>query len=82
MPRPSARRRIRKPLEPFSPKETRLLSNAFNRAWTEAVQRGGQRVSDERAARERIARAIIDTAHSGERDPAALEQAGLACAGF
>ncbi|MBV8849845.1 MAG: hypothetical protein JOZ16_09720 [Methylobacteriaceae bacterium] len=81
MPSPSARRRIRKPLEPFSPKETRLLSNAFNRAWAEAVQRG-QRVSDERAARERIARAIIDSAHTGERDPAALEQAGLACAGF
>jgi hypothetical protein len=45
------------------------------------VQRG-RPLSDERAARERIARAIIDTAHTGERDPAALEKAGLACVGF
>jgi hypothetical protein len=57
------------------------LSHAFNRAWTEAIQRGGQR-ADERMARERIARAIIDTAHAGERDPLVLEKAGLACAGF
>ena len=82
MPRPSSRRRSRTPGEPFGPKETRLLSHAFNRAWTEAVQRGGRPLSDERVARERIARAIIDTAHSGERDPAALEKAGLACVGF
>jgi hypothetical protein len=84
MPRPSSRRRPRTPGEPFGPKETRLLSHAFNRAWAEVVQRGGQRagLSDERAARERIARAIIDTAHTGERDPLALEKAGLACIGF
>lgn len=82
MPRPSSRRRSRKPLEPFGPKETRLLSTAFNRAWAEVVQRGEQRVSDERTARERIARAIIDTAHGGERDVVALEKAGIACAGF
>ncbi|GAC1333064.1 MAG: hypothetical protein NVSMB26_13600 [Beijerinckiaceae bacterium] len=57
------------------------MSHAFNRAWAEIVQRGGQRagLSDERAARERIARAIIDSAHAGERDPLVLEQAGLAC---
>jgi hypothetical protein len=85
MPRPSSRRRrARSPGEPFGPKETRLLSHAFNRAWAEVVQRGGQRagVSDERTARERIARAIIDTAHAGERDPVLLEKAGLACVGF
>jgi hypothetical protein len=81
VPRPSSRRRSRTPGEPFGPKETRLLSHAFNRAWTEVVQRG-RPVSDERMARERIARAIIDTAHTGERDPAALEKAGLACVGF
>jgi hypothetical protein len=39
-------------------------------------------VSDERTARERIARAIIDSAHAGERDPVLLEKAGLSCAGF
>lgn len=81
MPRRSSRHRSRTPLEPFGPKETRLLSHAFDRAWTEIVQRG-RPVSDERSARERIARAIIDTAHKGERDPLALEKAGLACAGF
>ncbi|MEA2758771.1 MAG: hypothetical protein QOH65_1384 [Methylobacteriaceae bacterium] len=81
MPRPSSRRRSRTPGEPFGPKETRLLSHAFNRAWSEVVQRG-RPLSDERTARERIARAIIDTATTGERDPLALEKAGLACAGF
>ena len=81
MPRPSYRHRTRTRGEAFGPQETRLLSNAFNRAWAEVVQRG-RPVSDERAARERIARAIIDTATSGERDPQALEKAGLACAGF
>jgi hypothetical protein len=81
MPRPSSRRRARNRGEAFGPQETRLLSHAFNRAWAEVVQRG-RPVSDERTARERIARAIIDTAASGERDPQALEQAGLACAGF
>jgi hypothetical protein len=60
------------------------LSHAFNRAWAEVVQRGGQRaaISDDRTARERIARAIIDSAHTGERDPVVLEKAGLACVGF
>jgi hypothetical protein len=84
VPRPSSRRRARSPGEPFGPKETRLLSHAFNRAWAEAVQRSGQRgaLSDERTARERIARAIIDTAHKGERDPVLLEKAGLACIGI
>jgi hypothetical protein len=83
MPRPSSRRRPRSPGEPFGPKETRLLSHAFNRAWAEAVQRGQRpALSDERTARERIARAIIDTAHKGERDPVLLEQAGLACIGI
>jgi hypothetical protein len=57
------------------------LSHAFNRAWTEVVQRG-RPLSDERTARERIARAIIDSASTGERDPLALEKAGLACVGF
>lgn len=84
MPRPSSRRRGRSPGEPFGPKETRLLSHAFNRAWAEAIQRGGPRpaLADERTARERIARAIIDTAHTGERDPVVLEKAGLACIGI
>jgi hypothetical protein len=81
MPRPSSRRRVRTRGEAFGPKETRLLSHAFNRAWAEVVQRG-RPLSDERTARERIARAIIDTATTGERDPQALEKAGLACAGF
>jgi hypothetical protein len=81
MPRPSSRRRARTPGEPFGPKETRLLRHAFNRAWTEVVQRG-RPLSDERTARERIARAIIDSASTGERDPLALEKAGLACVGF
>jgi hypothetical protein len=80
MRRPSSRRRSRTG-GAFGPQETRLLSHAFNRAWAEVVQRGGQRV-DERTARERMARAIIDSAHAGERDPVVLEKAGLACVGF
>jgi hypothetical protein len=80
MRRPSPRRRSRTG-GAFGPQETRLLSHAFNRAWAKVVQRGGQR-ADERAARERIARGIIDSAHAGERDPVVLEKAGLACVGF
>ena len=57
----------------FGPDELALMKEAFEAVWT---SRAGNILSGHQAARDAIAKAIIKAASEGERDLAALIDAG------
>ncbi len=63
----------------FGPEEILILVTAFDDAW-QRVQKSGARFNGDGqtvAAREKLAKSIIDLAHLGERDPRRLCDQGL-----
>jgi hypothetical protein len=63
----------------FDPEAVEILSAAFDEAW-ETVKHSGStfaRPAYERAAREILAKCIIDMAQRGERDKAVLSAAAV-----
>ena len=63
----------------FDPEAVEILSAAFDEAWQTVKQSGSRfaRPAYERAAREVLAKCIVEMAQSGERDKAALSAAAV-----
>ena len=64
----------------FDPEAVEILSAAFEEAWDKVRQSGSTfaRPAYERAAREILAKCIIDMAQRGERDQRQLSEAAVA----